>query len=448
MKIDNITIKDFRNISQADVKFGNINVITGYNSSGKSNFLLALYYSLSLQQDYSKIFNDNIVTFQKGKDRAILKVRIIDDQVSILYSGGEAKSFIFIHPESFEFKKIIDKKTSASKSHELIFTGIYEKISTIDFRNITSDLMQELHKKYTIKKNIKVFYEDFTPTLIDNKTKLIKQQSDVELDKDKFINIFKNYSSRIKFWISDKSITSNLIYQYVTEIPTNETYEQIVKYIKNKNDNTRSIRNFENSKFIFLIADIQKDALIYKKFKKELNLYTQGIVTDLSITTDGGFSNKGEINVQSPKGPKDIYSISTGTSVILFLVAFKNWLSISNQNKYYEAPTVMIFDELEANIHPSLINELTELLRVISKKVQLFLSTHSPKFIDFFYKNELYLIKDTANILNNKKGKNRCNIYDYESIIKHLPEVKREEYMSRKNSELFVDGMIDKLFPL
>jgi predicted ATP-dependent endonuclease of OLD family len=449
MKISNISIKNFRNIIKADVNFGNINVITGFNSSGKSNFLLGLYNSLSMEKDYSKIFQDNIVTYQRGKDQTEFKVTINDEKNGIVYFGSELKPLVYLKPNYFEYKKVIDK-TSSLRNHVLLFNGVYENNIEAKIEDVLAkDFFSKIEEKYKYSRDLKIFYEDFTPDLSnlgDQKTKVIKQESDIE-DKNNFIDIFKDYQDKIKFWISESGFTSNLIYKFVVEKHNNDIYEQVVSYLKNSEKTKRISRSFENAKFIFLVADIQKNEEAKIRFKKELELYTQGIVTELSIKTGGSFANKGELSVTSPQGPNDIYSISTGTAVLLFLITLKNWINISNQYRSYEAPSVMMFDELEANIHPNLATELNELLRAISKKIQLFMSTHSPKFIDFFEKKEVFLIKDTPSFSKTGHDFNRSNIFDYEIIIRSLPENKQEEYMKRSNSELFVEGLIDNLFP-
>jgi hypothetical protein len=43
---------------------------------------------------------------------------------------------------------------------------------------------------------------------------------------------------------------------------------------------------FQESDFIFLIADIQKNTKIYEQFKSDLELYTDGILKDVHIITE------------------------------------------------------------------------------------------------------------------------------------------------------------------
>ena len=66
--------------------------------------------------------------------------------------------------------------------------------------------------------------------------------------------------------------------------------------------------------------------------------------------------------------------------------------------------------------------------------------------MDNFDKKNIYLLRDSASLLSVKEVNNRCNIYDYETIIKKLPKARRGLYLKKSNAELFVNGLIDAIF--
>ena len=62
---------------------------------------------------------------------------------------------------------------------------------------------------------------------------------------------------------------------------------------------------------------------------------------------------------------------------------------------------------------------------------------------DNFSKEQIYLVKDNVDI-NGESG-NNSNIYSYQDIFDHQTKDK-DTFLSKTNSELFIDGLIDKLF--
>ena len=106
----------------------------------------------------------------------------------------------------------------------------------------------------------------------------------------------------------------------------------------------------------------------------------------------------------------------------------------------------MIFDELDSAIHPSLIWKFTELLKIISNKTQLFITTHSTNFIDNFERKDIYLLKDIWSF--NDKVKVESNILSYEKIINSLSKEEQKVFKKTPNSDLYINWYIDSFFPI
>lgn len=442
MRIHNLKIKDFRNIVRADINFGKVNILTGKNSSGKSNFLLALSASLSRERDYSEKFSNNVVTYHPGKKVTLIEATVSDMNRRVCYLLGDS-GFFCVTPESFRLEKIIDKN-GLSKSHRLFFTG---KISgneqdpsfkMEDFWEGKSPMAEFLDEPV---------YEEIFNKEIKDGTEVV-QVAKTFRHQDQYLGIFKDISKEIVSYI-EKRDESNELHSFVTEHGTREIYDQVIEKLKPRKRGDGSYsgqQDFARSKFIFLLADLQRNENFIENFKNDLRIYTGGIVTDISINDKG--ANKGEITIESPNGPRDIWTVSQGTSILLFFILLLNWLKLPDQERSYRSPSVMIFDEIDSLIHPTLMAQFMELLRALSQKVQLFISSHSPYFIDGFEKDEVYLLKDSPSLPGtNKLLGNRCNIYDYQEIISKLPEKDKELFSEMKNSELFVEGYIDSIFP-
>lgn len=464
MIIKNIKISYFRNIINADVNFGRINVLTGRNSSGKSNFLLAIATSLMKAKDYSDIFAGNTTTHHQGINKTKIAVTIGDVNQRTCYIG-ENNSFFCIEPESLTFEKEIQKKNSAPLSHTLYYTGRsfanpqssepWQKVlNASNFsEKFNKDAERFLHKPVYREVSVKaVSVKDSH----DGENAKVEPTSVEDIaNKDKFINFFSDFAETVISMIEDKkedksdrqpATSGNMIYTLVTRRESAEIYEDARKRLKRRRDPFSLHRQpFQKAHFIHLLADIQKVKSAHNEYNNDVQRYTGGILDKVYINTQGG--NKGEIFVESPNGPHQIYSISAGTAILLYFITLKNWVNLRAMDRSYKPPYVMIFDEVDSIIHPRLIPEFTEVLRSLSAQIQLFIATHSAYFIDSFEKDQIYLLKDIP-LPGQKKEFNRCNIYDYKSIITKLPKEHRETLMARSNSELFVGGLIENIFPL
>ncbi len=251
--------------------------------------------------------------------------------------------------------------------------------------------------------------------------------------------------------VYEPEISSKAIYEFVTKIPkTQLAFEQILKRLKRKKDEYIWQENFSNATFPLILADIQRSSRV-KEFKKDLSLYTDSLIHNVYINTHGSGDEKqiwniGTPYIVTPNAPKELASISMGSAILVFFIALKNWLNLEYSERSYTLPGVMLLDEIDSFIHPLLLENLSEVLVSIWKNTQLFITTHSPTFIDLFPKENIYYIKPVEKI--GKLAINRSDVFSYKQILDILPEEDREPFQGKKNSELFVDGVIDDLYPI
>ena len=74
MKIDSLSLMNFRNYETLNISFGNLNIIYGVNGSGKTNIVEAIYM-LALTKSF-RINNDKIM-IKKGKIKAKIKGNVL-----------------------------------------------------------------------------------------------------------------------------------------------------------------------------------------------------------------------------------------------------------------------------------------------------------------------------------------------------------------------------------
>ncbi len=453
MRIKNVELKNFRNITKADISFGDINVFTGRNSSGKSNFLLALSNILKTKNEYTSEFGSNNVTIGAGRKTTTFKVLVerITSKTYFLGSDGPKREtdFFCVEPESMAFEKILDKN-SFSVTHKLSFTGkqYTNKDGALTWQEF--DKSNKFDEKAERIVDELVYEKKFSRTEVVGEANVVQTDPIKNKNESRYFALFQSLQHTLVSQIKPKlfnvdlgQITTALsIHKYVTEKGNEQIYQEALKRLKIESMPSTRV-SMENSEFVFLVADIQRNATIKKKYNNDLNLYTKGIVKDISI------SSKGVLTVESPNGPDGIWTISNGTSVLVFFITLINWVNLHKDQRSYQLPHVILLDETDSIIHPTIQSEFIEVLRSLSRKVQIFITTHSPYFLDGFSTEEIYYIKDSASIAEHSpEGVNRCNIYNYKSIIEKLSKDQQKEILEKRNSELFCEGIIENLFPV
>jgi predicted ATP-dependent endonuclease of OLD family len=456
MKINKIDIKDFRNITKAEIEFGNINVFTGKNSSGKTNFLLAISSALKTKKDLSEEFSGNNVTISQGKRNTTFKTTVAGIDTKTCFVKGSNKNnpddFFCLSPDSFTFENVINKDSS-SFSHRLFFSGT--EYQNTDPRLTWQDFSKNeaLYKDRAKKRENELVYEKkFSTSQSINGTNVVQESplGGISNHFSAFQDLHKGVITQIREGfktIQSSPVTTALsIHDYVTDKGNEQVYQEALKRSRHK-DQINSIRTgLEKSGFIFLVADISNNKVVKEKYAKDLETYTDGIVKNIIITP------KGTLSVLSPNGPDGIWTMSNGTSVLVFFITLINWLNLSYSERSYNQPHVLLLDETDAIVHPTILNEFIELLRGLSKKVQIFITTHSPYFLNGFERNEIYYIKDAPAIAektrNGVQEINRCNIYKYETILGKISPENRDLIIKKSNAELFCDGVIESLFPI
>ena len=435
MKIKKLEVSNFRNLKKININFWNINILTWRNSTWKTNLTQLLANCLNADEDIEKQFWKNILTHWPWLSETIINITIDDlGQGLLALLNGEYTEFI--KPTSFVYKRSIKKNPISLKNLSLDFRWKIKKVEKEKIDSSTNVESEEIFK--TVKEISKTnVYESKIWEQIKIDENLEFLQMFQIITKDKIIS----YDD-----LSSFSKCSWLIYDFVTlsrEINKKEISLEAIKDLKNKNVE-KWVSNFSTAKFIFLLADIQRNDIAFKKFNDDLDFFTDGILKKAYINMDWSYGSKWDIYVDSPHWPKDIELISAWTAIILFFVLLKNWLSLDI--KSYQIPNVMIFDELDSAIHPSLMWKFSELLVIISKNTQLFITTHNTNFIDNFDRKDIYLLKDIWSFSD--KVEVESNILSYEKIISSLNQEEKKEFKDIANSNLYINWYIDSFFPI
>lgn len=434
MKISHLKVSNFRNLKNIDIDFWNINILTWKNSSWKTNLTQLLTNCLNTNDKVKDFFWDNITTYGKWLNYTTIETTISDiKSIFQTKTNNEVKISV---PSSFTFKNKISKKTNSSQLFSLDYSwGEYTE--KWDFIEINKIIDWKIDFKTINKKNI---YE-----------KIFTEENNSILKNDWWYDFFETFKR-----VSEKSIINmdnqtsfstclSEIYSFITKTYDLDKYKNIVERIKNK-DKIFWRQDFIEAGFINILWDIQTNEKIFKKFNDDLNFFTDWIIKKVEINTIWAKWFRWDIFIDTPHWPNELWYISAWSAVILYFVAIKNWLELESNEAYYIKPNIMIFDELDWIIHPSLISKFSDLLKIISKDIQLFITSHSPLFIDSFDKNEVFLLKDIWSF--NEKVKVESNILSYEQIINSLNKNEKEIFEETSNSELYINWYINSFFPI
>lgn len=458
MKIQSIQIHNFRNLQNVVIKPTWINILTWRNWGGKTNLLRAIAHSLETDLYLWQYFEDNVVTYWPWKKTTKIYTEV--SNIPIRYKkDGDIE--ILEKYDKILFQNIISAWSNKSKKH--LLSAYYKRKDFLDWN--LDKAFQELFRD---NKNIKpvelywsadkfaqIWNEDINQQDIrnerDSKSTITDKNEGQVLRSLKWEIVTSFIERRSEDWIYEPEISSKVIYDFVTKIPkTQLAFEQIIKRLKRKKWEHVWYENFNNATFPLILADIQRSKKV-SEFRKDLALYTDWLVQDIYINTHWNTDEKQIWTIWTPfivtpNAPKELSSISMGTAIMVFFITIKNWLNLEYEERSYTRPGVILLDEVDSLIHPMLLAKLSEVLTNISKTTQLFITTHSPIFIDQFKKENIYYIKPVEKI--GKISINRSDVYSYKEILDQCSPEDRKNYEEKKNSSLFIDGLIDDMYPI
>lgn len=401
-----------------------------------------------------KFYDDNIVTFWQGKKTTKFQVSLSDLPITITESEDKKRNLTINSTISFE--NIITAGKLTSQSHKITLYSKELTDTEFDELKIIKDWLENLKSSIKKWKILNISYINNSEEITNSDQPLqIRKKSLLDNEVWRFFMSLKNWlftnfsEQRNNDWIFEPEISSKLINDFVTKIPkSQQAYEQILKRLK-KSNTEFIFDSFTNATFPLIIADIQRSSR-KEQYQKNLELYTDWLIKDVYIhigKTDNNLGNNWVPYVQTPNAPKELASISMGSAILVYFITLKCWLELAWYEKSYSHPSVMLLDEIDSFIHPTLLPKLSEILRWISRQTQLFITTHSPIFIDLFSKENIFYIKPIEKIW--KITLNRSDIFSYKQIIDSIiDDSERKMFIDMPNSELFINWIVEDLYPV
>ena len=148
MKIDNISLVNFRNYEKLDISFGNgLNIFYGKNGSGKTNLIEAIYI-LALTKSF-RISNDKLL-IKKGSIKSKVNGEIIKNEDATKYAVVISNEGKTVEINDTKVDKISDY---VSKINIILFNPVDTRLiddAPVDRRKMINIEISQLNKEYLI----------------------------------------------------------------------------------------------------------------------------------------------------------------------------------------------------------------------------------------------------------------------------------------------------------
>lgn len=375
-----INIKNIGPIKNAEINLCNFNVITGYNNTGKTYISYAIYGFLKTWSQNIKELNTEKIA-EKLINDGFLQFDLLDYKKKVLINFNNLTN---------NFSSNLNK----------IFSANEDEFQTSIFSLEIEEKEISLSTKFDIEVNSKgqkILKAEKEPNstnitvslLLDNKDKIPPKFIIVEVLSD---IIYKTILEEVlpEPYIITSERTGISIFQNELDINKNVMFEKLLQADKGK----FNLNPFDYLKDVFDRYSVPiKDGIdrirdIEKEFKQKSFISKEypSLVNKLEKSTGIGYKNiKGQFFVTYKEGRKKIalplYLGSSSSRALLDLFIFIKHSARKGQ--------LLIIDEPELNLHPSIQIQVSRLLAALSNiGIKVIITTHSD-----------YIVKEINNLL-------------------------------------------------
>ncbi len=395
-KQDYLSIEKFN-----DIEFADFTVLTGVNGSGKSHLLEAIKKKKVSIKGYE---NSNIVLFERSTFQ-LDDERLINSQS--LYREKE-EVWDFFKNSGVIMNTIKKQREDLGVNYKTIVALCEEKnknLFSLTSEDISNDVIFNQLKSY--KQNIENHFR--SNQMLKNNKKvyailmLIKKlpYSIDEIEPKVFSELYKPYDFKKDFLPLQ---LGKIIWDYYVRYDDN-------KYRRFKNDDDGGCRPvLSEEEFISKYGEKPWEVINNILSKFGTLKYKIDSPEELELDRNVDFQLK-PVNKEGGEGPSNFSELSSGEKILMALVA-----SIYKSSSDNHFPDILLLDEIDASLHPSMIENLLNVIKDIflKKGIKVILVTHSPTTIALAPKESIFVM--------NERGENRIEKSSNKSALKILTE--------------------------
>ncbi len=362
-----LSIEDF-----STVEFPDFVVLTGVNGSGKSHLIQAI---VNKNVAIDGIENDNIVAFNYEDFKLDTEPSFNAHQLA-----SERESAWQYHEQNIKPQAVSWRAELGDSYSEIAETCRNRKKSFWATRNEKLQGYRRKAKNYFSGRKIK---DNQQATGILSLAKKIPYSID-EIEHDDFVSLYKPY-------VFKKNFLPNQLGKIF--------WDYYIKFRRNQ------VNDFENEKYGKNYDAVTEEEFITLHGPKPWDLVNEILTTfdtlDYRVSSPEGSDQFGDyqlklIHTVKPNLEIDFDHLSSGERVLMALVA-----SVYKSSADLHFPDLLLMDEVDASLHPSMMKNMLEVIGNIFLKqgVKVILVTHSPTTIALAPEDSIFVM--------NKSGQNR-----------------------------------------
>lgn len=357
--LETIQISNFKSIANESVPFGDFNVLIGANAAGKSNFVDALRFIYD-------ILNDGIssaVGYRLGWENVLTREKKLSEKiiVEIFYTFKGNKQELKIEEKTYKPINIRYKLEIGYRAKKF---NIYLETLKAKFKYNDNEIVESFNRK---RRNIRI-----SDSIIMGK-------------QPKFRYLPKQFEDKLYLTTGFLSIGSILLNNLIDDW---HFYSLDVNAARKPSiDESQEFLLYDGHNLASILEKVSKDSS-YKRILKLMSILIPNFETwktDKQFDGSTGFKifEKGITKGLLPK------MVSDGTIRLLCIL-------LTLLYKSTEAELICI-DEPERYLHPQVLQTLVEIMRDISKKTQLIITTHSTKLVKWLKPSEVFMVDKKNN---------------------------------------------------
>lgn len=397
MKLQKLVIKNFRGIKEQEITdIGDAVAFIGKNNSGKSAILTAirfLYGDYAVEEkDFYKDSSDMEVEGVFHCDDFYLNEYFLDSKIGIIKNPSNSNSFEAVKTDTvWEDKSYSEFRSERQEKYDNDLIGDVTEIGRFmpiwlsavkSSFNIVDELVSV---KITCKKSsLKASYE--------------KKDISVLLPKVAFIDDTRNFTEEENG--KSRTITSSIFSSILNSAVFVKTSGLSCENCK-KGDCDKNCIEAIKSKTVSELTYEELEKLVNYRVKNGSDEVTKHITEQFAKNYRSDF----RINIKATSNINKSFSISTriydpalnseielsnvgaGVRSIYILSLLQVYQTMQKNN------TIFVIEEPELYLHPQLQKSMARTISEISKKNQVFFTTHSPLMLKEFLSSEIRKVK-------------------------------------------------------